>query len=521
MNPHIVMILVLNEARLRLRRLSTLVALMAVIAISWAMIPDPHTGTTLMTIKDARILYTSSTLAFGSASLASFLFGLAGFYLVRGRIAEDLRSGTGGVIAATQMGNAMFLFSRWLGGVLYMLTLIAGLMGTMLVCHALRGDGPIELTVYLQTYCILLLPLVFFSVSCAILFDSVAVLMGKAGDVIFFFVWVAQLALMSKMDESTIPVFDPKMLLDFTGLATGMLSLKEVLHTTHISVGMADFNATLPTIILPTSLWTMHVVWMRCASAAVALLPLLPAIFFFHRYSPDRVKSSSARKRRSPLDVLNAWLRPLAGSVQPLFRLAVILPGISGRVLADIALTFLTAPSAIVVFGIILLASVFSHVQNLSGVLIGAVAFWGVLISEISTRDFQANTEELTGAVPGGIAQRYLRQFLTTFVLGLLLMGVIALRWSFSDPVRAAALLSGVASLSALATLFGRCSGTARTFLALFLFGLYVALNETKLAVIDVVGFNGVANLGSVQMQLMIAGTALIAGYMYNRQRAH
>lgn len=520
MNPPIAKILVLTEVRLRLRRLSTLVALMAVIAISWAMIPDPHTGTTLMAIKNARVLYTSSTLAFGSASLASFLFGLGGFYLVRGRIAEDLRSGTASVIAATQVSNGLFLFSRWLGGVLYMLTLIAGLLGTMLVCHALRGDGPIELMVYLQTYCLLLLPLVFFCVSCAILFDSVAALMGKAGDVIFFFIWMAQIALMARMDQSSAAVFDPLILLDFAGLATGMINLKEVLHTTHISVGISDFNAVLPAITLPASLWSMQIVWMRCASAFIAMLPLLPAIFFFHRYAPDQVKPSSTHKRRSPLQVLNTWLRPLAALVRPVFHLSANLPGIWGRVLADIALTFVIAPSAIAVYGILLLASVFAHVKNLSGVLIGAVAFWGVLISDISTRDSQANTEELTGAVPGGIAQAYLRQFLTTFALGLLLMGVIALRWSLSDSLRAAALLSGVLSLSALATLFGRCSGTARTFLALFLFGLYVALNETTLAVIDVVGFNGVANLGSVQMQLMIASSALIAGYLYNRQRA-
>lgn len=520
MNLYLVKILVLNEARLRLRRRSSLVALMAVIALSWAMIPYPQTGMTLMSVNSARVLYTSSTLAFGSASLASFLFGLGGFYLVRGRIAEDLRSGTGGVIAATQVGNALFLFSRWMGGVLYLLALVAGLLGTMLVCHGLRGDGRIELMVYLQTYCLLLLPLIFFVVGCAILFDSIAVLMGKVGDVIFFFVWVAQLALMSKMDQSHHTVFDPAMLFDFTGLASGMINLKEVLQTTDLSVGMSDFNAALPAVTLPAALWSMSAIWMRCASALIAMLPLLPAIFFFHRYSPDRVKLAHARKRRSPMALLDRWMRPLAALVQPLFRLSAALPGVWGRVLADIALTFAGAPSAILALGMALLASLFFHSHYLPGILIAAVAFWGVLVSDISTRDFQANTEELTGVVSGGITQRYLRQFLSTALLGLLLTGVIAVRWGISDPVRAAALLSGVLSLSALATLFGRCTGSARAFLALFLFGLYLALNETRLAVIDVVGFNGVADPASVQIQLAIAGIALAAGYIYNRQRA-
>ena len=520
MNFHLVKILVLTETRLRLRRLSTLVVLLAVIAISWAMTPDPASGMTLMSIEEARVLYTSSMLAFGTASLASLLFGIGGFYLVRGRISEDLRSGTGSVIGATQVSNGLFLFSRWLGGVVYLLAMVAGLLGTTLVCHLLRGEGPIQLLVYLQTYCIHLLPMVFFCVSCAILFDSVPGLMGKAGDVIYFLLWIAQISIMAKMDEPASHLGSPLLLLDFMGLATGMINLKTFLLTDHLSLGVSSFDATLPTIILPSALWTAQIIWMRCASAVVALLPLLPAIFLFHRYSPDRVKLSNTRKRRNPLDIVNGWSRPFAALVRPWFKISAVVPGLAGRVMADIALSFMTSPSAILMLVIVLVASLFSSTRYLSGVLIAAVVFWGVMISDISTRDFQANVEELTGAVPGGIAQRYLRQFATAAVLGLLFMGLIAFRWSFIEPMRAAALISGVLSLSALATLFGRCSGTARTFLALYLFGVYVALNATNVALLDVVGFNGAANLASMKIQLGIAVLSLTAGYLYNRLRA-
>jgi hypothetical protein len=384
----------------------------------------------------------------------------------------------------------------------------------------LRGDGPIQLLVYLQTYCLLLLPLVFFSVSCAILFDSVTVLMGKAGDVIYFFLWIAQISLMAIMDESNGTISSPFLLLDFVGLATGMINLKMILLTDNLSLGMSSFDAALPTTTLPNALWSAQIFWLRCATAMIAMLPMLPAIFLFHRYSPDRVKLSTARKRRSPLDFVNAWSRPLSRLVQPVFRLAAHLPGFYGRALADIALSFVTSPFAILALGLILMASLFSNAENLPGILTVAVVFWGVMISDISTRDFQANTAELSGAVPGGITQRYLRQFTAAGMLGFMFMGVIAFRWSQTDPVRAAAVVTGMLSLSALATLFGRCSGTSRTFLALFLFGIYVALNARKEAVIDIVGFNGAANLGSMQTQLIIAAISLTAGYLYNRYRA-
>lgn len=520
MRCQLLWVLVLTEIRLRLRRLGTLVALMAVIAISWAMIPDPHSGLTLMAVENARVLYTSSTLAFGSASLASILFGLGGFYLVRGRIAEDLRSGSGAVIGATPVGNGLFLLSRALGGVLYLLALILPLLGTMLLLHALRGEGPIQLFVYLQTYALVLLPVVLFTVSCAILFDSIPGLMGKAGDVLFFFVWMAQIGGSGALAESHSPIVAPLMLLDFSGLATSMNGFEQLLGTTHISVGMSTFNAALPPVLLPAALWSSQVIWMRIATTLLALLPLLPAPLLFHRYSPDKVKPSSARKGRSPLVLINHWARPLAKFAQPLFFLGTALPGFWGQVWADIALTLVSSPSAIAVFGISLLASVVADPSALSVVLLATAACWGVLISDLSTLDYQANLEQLTGTAAGGIRRRYLRQFAASSILGVLFMGVLGIRLYYTAPVLSAALASGVLSLSALATLFGRCSRTSRTFLVLFLFWLYIATQETKVPMMDVVGFNEVANLDSALTQLVIAAVALAAGYFYNRQRA-
>lgn len=514
-------VLALTEVRLRLRRLGTLVALLAVIAISWAMIPDPHSGMTLMAIKNARVLYTSSTLAFGSASLASFLFGLGGFYLVRGRIAEDLRSGSAAVIAATPIGNGLFLLSRALGGVLYLLTLIAALLGTMLLLHALRGEGPIQLSVYLQTYAVLLSPVVFLSVSCAILFDSVSALMGKAGDVAFFFVWIAQIAVAGALAETHSPIVAPLMLLDFSGLAISMIGFEQLLGTAHISVGMSSYNVALAPVTLPAAIWSAQVMSMRTATALLALLPLLPAALLFHRYSPDKVKPSSLRERRSPLALINHWARPLARFAQPLFVQGAAIPGFRGQVLAEIALTLVASPSAIALLTISLLASLLAGPAALSGVLIAAVAYWGVLISDLSTRDYQANLEQLSGTAQGGISRRYLRQFAAASILGMLFMGVLALRLYFNSPMLSAALVCGVFSLAALATLFGRCSRSSRTFLALFLFWLYIATNETKLAMLDVVGFNGVANAHSVLTQLLIASAALLLGYVCNRRKAY
>ena len=518
MNTHMIKILVLNEVRLRMRRLSTLVALLAVVAISWAMIPDPRSGTAFMAVDNARILYTSAALSLGSAMLGGLLFGLGGFYLVRGRIGEDIRSGTGSVIAATGVGNVLFLFSRWLGGVVYLVGLIIAFMGAILVCHALRGDGPIEPLVYLQTYAMLLLPMAFFAASCAILFDSFGPLMGKGGDILYFVWWSAQLSLAPLAALHKLPS-DTWLLFDFNGMAMAWASLGAHFDLANMSVGASEFDPALATVTLPAAFWSTRVILMRCASALVALLVLLPASFLFHRFSPDRVKLAAASKRRSPLALINQWLRPLSRLVQPLFRLAAALPGFWGQVVADVALTLAASPAAIAALIVAFGASLLVTSPVLGPLTMVCVAFWGVLVADLCTRDYQAGIEDMTGALRGGIAQRYGRQLAATGLLGFLFMAVIAVRWAIHEPLRAGALVVGIVSLSALASLFGRCSRTPRLFMGLFLFGLYVAVNAITVPMIDIVGFNGVANTGTVLTQLAIAITAALAGYAYNGRR--
>jgi hypothetical protein len=521
MKLHIIKVLAGNEVKLRLRRFSTLVTMFVVVILSWLMVPAKDSGMTLIALNDARVLNTSTALAFGTASLAAILFGLGSFYLTRGRASEDIRSGVGGVIAASQISNALFLFSRWIGGVIYMISLISALLGTTLVLHLIRGDGPIEITVYLQTYGMLLIPMVFFGVSSAILFDSFGLLMGKAGDIIYFILWMLQLGLMAAVDGKGIQDITPLLLFDFSGLAANMMTLQNLVHSTQLSVGVSDYNAKLPEITLPHLIWPIEIIFLRISSGLLALMPLIPALRLFHRYSPDRVKVSSTRVRRSPIAIINGWLRPLSRIVSPVFSLAGRLPGLSGQVVADITLTFICSPLAIVMVLFFPIAAFLLDTSKLPSLLIAAIVYWGILISDISTRDFAANAEDITGTVKGGKIRRYLRQLIATQALGFLFVGVIALRWWSDAPMLAGALVIGILSLSALAMLLGRFSRTASTFIVLFLFYIYITLNAKNLAILDVVGFNGAANTNSIAFYALLGLITAVAGYAYNKQQAH
>jgi hypothetical protein len=507
--------LALLEARMRLRRAASLVTLLAVVVLSWLIIPDPASGTTLLAIGGARVLYTSSTIALGSASMATLLFGLAGFFLLRGRMAEDVRAGLGGVIGASPAGNAAFVLGRWCGGVAYLLALAGAFMLTAFACHLLRGEGPLQPLVYLQTYALVLVPMALFAAGCALLADSWAPLMGKAGDLLYFVGWVAQLGMLASASEgkaAAIPV-------DFTGMSAIIAALGAHLDIRHdMMLGLADYDRTLAPLTLPDAVWSAPLVASRGIAAVLALLPLLLAMGLFHRFSPDRVKPARARVRRSPLALLDGWLRPLARLAQPLFALAARLPGSAGQALADAVLTLVSKPAAIAALLAAQVAALALDAQMLPGLGVACVAFWGILASDLSTRDGDAALDGMGAAVPGGGARRYWRQLAAALLLGLMFTGLAALRLAVSDPLRAAALLAGVFALAALATLLGRASGTARTFLALFLFGLYVSISARGVAALDVVGFHGAATVPSV---LGWAGVGILAawgGHLWNRR---
>lgn len=510
--------LLLTEVRLRMRRTGTLVAVLVLIVLTWLMVGDQDQGQAMIVSDKARVAYTSSCLAIGSAALTGLFFGLAGFYLARGRMGEDVRSGIGAVLAATPLGSGVFLLGRWLGNVAYLCGLLLIFLATMLVLHLLRGEGPIQLTIYLQTYALVLLPLVFFTASMVLLFDAWPPLMGKGGDVLYFFVWAAQLSVGA---AATIghTGWNALLLLDFSGIGAIVGAVQQVLPSNGLVIGGGTFDATVAAITLPDHVWTLQIIYTRIGSALLALIPLLLAVPLFHRYSPDRVKARAGRRDWSPLTLLNGWLHPCARLTRPLFALAARLPGVAGRALALLALVLATNPASLAVALVLLAFGCAAGSAQLGAVTIAAILVWGVLASEISVRDTQFDVDALNAATPGGRARAYTAQWFAAVLLALLFTAPVLLRWLMNAPLRAAALVSGVLALSATAVVLGGLSRTARLFLALFLFGMYVATQAKGVPALDVVGFNGAATVSSVLAYLLAAAVLLCAGWLAQLRR--
>jgi hypothetical protein len=515
---HVLTIMVASEVRLRARRLSTLIVFFFTVWLAWAMVADPATGNTMVGSKNQRFLYTSETLALGSAVLVSFIAGIAGFYLARGRMREDVLAGVGGILGASPVSNALLVFARWVGAVVYLAALMGAVMLTMMVLQMVRGEGPVEPLVYLRTYTLLLLPTVMFAASVAILCDAFAPLMGKFGDVLYFMLWIGQFGTMPSTLAKDVTGTPWLAVLDFSGLTAAIYGLKTTIGTTSISFGGANFNPALPTLTLP-DYWNTEMVIMRLASMVLTLVPLALAVLLFHRYSPDKVKAG-ATQRISILERANRLVRPITRVLVPLLALAARLPRHAGQVVADVVLVLMANPLATVALAALWLAGIITTESGLGGMAYAGIAIWGVVVCDVAARDWQCGTNALTAVVPGGAARRHARQLVVIWLLGLLYAAPVLTHWGVTAPFRALVLLTAVFTLGALAHLLTQTTKNGRPFLAVFLFGLYLSTQIKGIAWFDALGVQGFATTHTTTVYFIAGVVAVVLGVVWNLRQS-
>ena len=511
--------MLVNEGRMRLRRGTSHVVLLVFALVAWFMVAYPSTGYTMLAAHSVRVAYNSTGLALGGSAMATTLLGLFGFYLVRGRVDEDLRSAMGSVLASTPLSNASLVLGRWAGGVVYLGALVAVLALTTVVLQAVRGDGVIEPLVFVKMYVLTILPNIFFIVGMAVLCESHPPLMGKTGDVLYFMFWVGQVLAVSLFDEMNR---ESVLGLAFDTTGMGVLSQRAVLllHTHSLAFGLNAYDKTIAPIFMVDNFWTWRMVLTRIAAALLSLIPLAIAARLFHRYSPDRVAPSRSRKTWALGESINRMLRPLDVCSRLMLRFSARLPRVAGLLSAELALTLsayrLTGPLLLV----FLIGGAMLDYAALPALLLAAVVYWGLVISDASVVDFRADTEHMGAAATGGANQRYWRQGAAAIVLGLLLSATIAVRWAAAEPLRALCLVSGIIALTGAAQLLGSTTRSGRAFSVLFLLGLYLASQAPEFAPMDLVGMHGTATPASIAGQFLAGIALLAAGYEYNRRRA-
>ncbi|WP_269630467.1 hypothetical protein [Pelomonas sp. BJYL3] len=487
----LVLTLARHEWVLRARRSSSLLILGLVIAASWLMIPDNTGEVTLFAVNDQRMLYDSHTLSVGGGMMGNLLFGLLGFFLVRGRTQQDLQHGAAALLATAPAPAFGLLLSRWLGAVAFLMTLAGVDLLTVMLLQLMHGEAPLQLGPYLAMWLLGMGPPLLLCASVALLCDAWAPLMRRRGDLFFFACWVGQFAALPFTLDKDAQGLHPILALDLSGMSALALRLGQLMGTNSVSIGVSSFDPALGVGQLPEGVWSWPLVALRLASAGLALLPLLPALWLFHRYDPDRVRPAAAKTG-------SRWRTALVNAQQPLARLAGRLlplcarvPGWPGQVLAQVCLALVGQPWALLALPLMMVLGLSLPLASLGPVVLVSTACWGVMVCGLGAQDHQARTLALAAVAPGGPERRRLTPFASAALLGLLFHAPVLVRWGMQAPLQALALLSGLLLLSSLSALLGHWTAGSRTFLALFLFWLYAATQASIFPWLDLMGFNG------------------------------
>jgi hypothetical protein len=507
-----------HELRRHMSRWSFPCALVLMVVLTHAMWVDPGTGNAMLTVNQTRVLYDSTVMAVMFASNLMIFIGLTGFYLVRGGVREDWTSGMGSILAACPVSNFSLILGRWMAAIVCLSTLSLVALLAVLAIHAFRVSVPIEPLVYLQIWFWMSLPCVMFASGMAVLCDAYAPLDGRLGDLLYFGAWMGSSFVMDSLWMTAGAAWNPLLLTDFAGHYSVLVELARLFGQTAIGVEHSQFDPQATPLTMPDGLWSLHLVGLRCAASAIAVLLLWPGVRCFHRYSPDLLKHSRTshfapvfsilRRLNKPMGIANGLSAPFARVLRPALAEAGRMPGLAGQVVAECLVTLLLNPVAIPSVLLCWVASLVSDTRSLGGVLLACVAFWGILICDIGTRDRQVGWESTGASYPGGMFQVHWRKLLGSLVLGLLICAFVLVRWIVAYPTGALALLSGLWMCSAAASLLGRRIGLPRPFLALFLCSLWVSENLGELPALDTFGMHGLVTANVIALQIL-AGLCL------------
>jgi len=508
-----------TDLLIRIRKPSTLVSFLLLCFVAYLWVPAPSSGLALMTLAKQRVLYNSPTMAFGTALLCSVFLALFGFYLVSHSITHDVQTRCGSVIAATPTSNWEYLTGKFLGNVAFLSVLTVGYLLSSMVMQGVRGEAPLDLAAYFLNYSMMLPPTIVFVASVALLFQSVPQLAGKAGDVLYFFLWAVLLG--SAVGLGSLPGSNPAMYFDFTGMALVEQGLSGQTGTENLSIGISPFDPALG--VLTWEGFDMPRGWIMSRIVSVlASLPLLVlATLTFHRFDPTRsriLKEQSGKGWIQRLDLLTKPAGRMVGS--GLSAASGRTSGLPRAVVFDAALTLQNNPLGSVALLATITVSLLAPPGLLARVIMPlGIAALAILVAGVANREKRAGTADLIRAIPR-LTDRYLLwKFGVALLLGLGFTSIAILKLSAVASGAALSLLCATVLVASAATSLGTLTGTPKAFIVLFLSFWYVVLNDGgNTPALDFAGFFGTAGTGVRLFYLSLAiGLMLVAqvGYRF------
>jgi hypothetical protein len=451
------------------------------------------TGKISIHLGDYRGVYTSAWIGTMVAMVTTCFVSLVGFYIVKNAIDRDRQTGVGQILAATPLSKISYMLGKFLSNFAILASMLLVLaIGALAMQFFAAEDSHRDFTALLLPFLLIALPTMALTAALAVLFETLPILRGGVGNVLWFFVfsfgialpemtgrrWLDPMGLMSVGDSmmaaarAAIPGYKNEFALT---IAPGHPQVAEALRWQGVH-------------------WTYGHVLMRVGCVFAAVLITLLAALFFDRFDATRFVASSPHKskKQAPMELgaSNAVSGASTGTART--EAGVHLTPLASGTHTNAFGRLLTAELRLALKGIhwwwyaiaagLLIAQFFVPLGPARGLLLGTAWIWPILIwSAMGTRESRFGTHALLFSSPRILLRQLPACFLAGFAVAILAGAGIALRLLIAgQSAGLIAWLAGALFLPSLAIASGIVSGTGKVFEALLTVLWYIGpMNRT------------------------------------------
>lgn len=479
--------LAVADFRERTRRPAYLVTLAAAVALGYLALPGADSHWVILDAGGYRGVYNSAYVGTAAALAGAVWLMLGGFYVVRGAIARDQRTGVGQLLAASPLTRAGYLAGKFASNLLVLASMAGALAVTAVVLQLARGESrTVDPVALLEPFLLLTLPVLALTAAAAVGFETVRALRSGVGNVAWFFLWM-----FVAIGGEGVPL---------GGLAPVVESIRQALAEHHLpaaaefSLGFTEVDRPLNTVIWhglePTGGFVLGRLAWILAAAGLAVLPAL----WFGRFDPARGGRRPAGaavpiEAAGPVGAPAGPARPLTyqslapGRVRPRVAAGRLLAGEVRILVQGVSRWWWLVAVAVNAASLAVPANLVEPAGASTALLLAAAWLWPVLIwSRLGTQRRENGLDTLLGSYPA-----VYRQLAAEWTAGLVLAAATGfgplLRMAIAaDGQGMAAWAAGAGFIPTLALLLGTATGTHRAFQALYVILWYAAVNQVAAA---------------------------------------
>lgn len=462
----------------RVRRYTFLVTLLFAVYLGYAA----ATGRISLRLGEYRGLYTSAWIGTMMTVVTTTFVSLIGFYLIKNAVDRDRQTGVGEVLASTPLSRSSYLLGKFASNFAFLSSMV-GVLGLAAIAMQFLAaeDHTFRPWALLSPFLFLSLPAMAITAALALLFETVRVLRGGVGNVLWFFVWAMGIGL---------PGLTGLPQLDFSGLWTVFQSIAPAAQAA-IPGFQKEFSLTIadrPVQVLPGFHWggidwTGSVVLWRFGWAAAGLGLVLASAIFFDRFDPARLRWRTRTKPKQECVAAGMETDEVSSAARIALTASVHLTPLGSQVDRPNFVRICVAELRLSVKGYrwwwyaagagLLVAQCAAPLDVSRGPLLTAAWIWPILIwSALGTREQRFGTQQLLFSSSRMVSRQLPAAWLAAVIIAALLGAGAGLRLAIAgQKANLFAWAVGALFVPSLALALGVWSGTSR-----FFEGLYTAL---------------------------------------------